>query len=69
MEEVECLRPGLQDFILEQPLTCSLLCVLKSIQRIVSEGRRAGGATPKYDEKLRVHHSKTCHFGVSITED
>ena len=35
MEEVERLRPGLQDFILEQPLTCSLLCVLKSIQTIV----------------------------------
>lgn len=69
MEEVERLCPGLKDFILEQPLTCSLLCVLKSVQRIGSKGRRAGGATPKYEEKLRAHHFKTHHFGMSITED
>lgn len=66
MEEGERLHPGLQDFILERSLTCSLLCVLKSIQTIVSKGRRAGGATPKSDEKLRARHSRTCHFGVSI---
>ena len=69
MEEVEHLCPGLTDFILEQPLSCSLLCVLKSIQRIGSKGRRAGRATPKYEEKLRAHHFKTHYFGMSITED
>lgn len=52
------------DFILEQPLSCSLLCVLKSVQRIGSKGRRAGGATPKYEETLRARHFKTHHWGL-----
>lgn len=50
MEEVECLRPGLQDFILEQPLTCSLLCLKIHSKNSVWGKKESRRGHPKYDE-------------------